>query len=205
MQRVLFFSLLRNEKRSEVSTFRELSGTANHIGFQCRAKYFVWFHLFTQFSFSTLLCENIGWELVWINSRLESFSPKEVAGTLVWVTLVVHSRDIKGLSNIPPISYCFPRNVQEMFMIKFQLKLRAGNDYSHQRGMKRFPQASGGSEADCATEQVAKVRRQVTSSWVGETEPISPSVILLTSKSGEVDWKESKPSGEMEWSRRQGH
>lgn len=39
-------------------------------------------------------------------------------------------------------------------MIKFQLKLRAGNDYSHQRGIKGFPQASEGSEADCTIEEV---------------------------------------------------
>lgn len=68
-------------------------------------------------------------------------------------------------------------------MIKFQFKLRAGNDYSHQRGIKRFPLASEGREADCMIEKVAKVRKQIMSSQVREAESIShqPS---LTSKSG---------------------
>lgn len=43
---------------SEVSTFHELLDISNHISFQSRAKYFVWFHLFTQLSFS----HSILWE-----------------------------------------------------------------------------------------------------------------------------------------------
>lgn len=64
------------------------------------------------------------------------------------------------------ISFRSQRNVQEMLTIKFQLKLGAGSDSSHQRGIKRFPR-------DCTFEKVAKVRRQIMSSSVGETEPIS--------------------------------
>lgn len=86
-------------------------------------------------------------------------------------------------------------------MIKFQLKLRAGNDYSHQSGFKKIPSGlrrQWGWLYYWATCQSEKTDDGLMS-WRDRAN--QPSAILLTNKSGEVDWKEAKPSKEREWSR----
>lgn len=64
MQCAFFFSLYRNEKIYEMSTFHEQLGIAKYIIFKSRAKYFGCSHLFTELSFPPFTYENIGWDLL---------------------------------------------------------------------------------------------------------------------------------------------
>lgn len=78
-----------------------------------------------------------------------------------------------------------------MLEIKFQLKLGAGNDYSHQRGINKIPLGitlSRSSQSEKADKEL----------WSQGDSAGQPSAFSLTRKPGGAGWKKSKPLEEVE-------